>query len=279
MKYTLISGAAALAFTLCACDNIDEADRFIPMEFQQTDKVVLIEEFTGARCVNCPDGAATVAALHELHGNKVIPVSLYPSQLPQLTRPVSGSVDLRTDIATEIFGQYNKDNALPAAMFNRMTFDGKVLLKEYAKWSTPVTSILNDVANPYAPVNIDMNCTYTPEGRDLKVNYEVDFLTDVPEDVSFQVYVLENKIISKQYYSGGMLPDYENNHVLRAGLHDTWGKSYGASHKANDSFTGECSIKLAEDWKAENIQVVGFLCHTGGNREVLHATILESITE
>ncbi len=48
-----------------ACDNIDEDDRFIPVERPHSEKTVLIEEFTGARCVNCPDGAAVVAALHE----------------------------------------------------------------------------------------------------------------------------------------------------------------------------------------------------------------------
>ena len=47
----------------CACEEVDEADRFTgPVEFVPK-KNVLIEDFTGQRCLNCPLAADAVHAM------------------------------------------------------------------------------------------------------------------------------------------------------------------------------------------------------------------------
>ncbi|MCM1005855.1 MAG: Omp28 family outer membrane lipoprotein [Prevotella sp.] len=279
MKYTSILSAAALALTLCACDNIDEQDRLIPVEFHKSDKVVLIEEFTGSRCANCPTGAATITALHEnpVFGERIIPVALYPSQLQSLTRPYSGQKDLRTQVASDIFAKYNTRNALPAAMFNRRTFEGEVLKTTVSTWSGFVSTLIDE--KDVAPVNITLDCAYDQASRQLTVAYQTQFVATVSQDVSFQVYILENGIITKQATPTGEEPAYVNNHVLRTALNGTWGDSYGADHAAGTFFDDSRSITLNGDWVPENIQVVGFLCNTEGNHEVLHAAIIESITD
>lgn len=279
MKHFIAISAAALALAFTACDNIDEKDRFIPLEFQETDKVILIEEFTGANCTNCPTGAATVTALHEQYGDQIIAVSLYPKQLTDLTRPYN--VDLRTDIATEIFAQYNKENGIPAAMFNRNMIDGYVLQLTPNTWGTPVYNILQNkessLYSPYSPAKIELSSTYDAETRELKIEYLTEFLHNVDESVSFQIYILENNIISIQNSLTGMIRNYENNHVLRTALNGTWGKDFGGNHAAGTNFTGENSVTLDPKWNADNIQVVGILCQTGGNHTVLHAAQIKSI--
>lgn len=282
MKHTFILTIAAAAMLgMCACDDIDDKDRLIPIEFSKSDKTVLIEEFTGSRCANCPTGAEAVAAIHAhpVYGENVIPVSLYPNQMTSLTRPYAGEPDLRTQLASDIFDKYNTRNSIPAAMFNRQTFDGDILKINPSTWSGFVSNIMEDALVPYAPVNINMETSYKADTRELTVKYLTQFVSAVPQDISFQIYILENGIITKQASSNGMIPQYENNHVLRTALHDTWGKSFGNNHIPGTSFQGESSIKLDESWVAENVQVVGFVCNTDGNHEVLHASLVSSITK
>lgn len=283
MKHILSLSAAALAFTFAACDNVDEKDRYIPLEFQETEKVVLAEEFTGAKCSNCPAGAQIIAGMHELYGDNFIPVSLYPEQLEELTRPYPRG-DLRTAVATEIFAQYNKENMLPAAMFNRTSFDSKVLQTASTVWSTAVYNLFNNPEDKYAPCDITLLSSYDPKldkkdpaCRQLTVNYQVDFKHAVDQNVSFQIYILENGIVTRQLGSSGVIPSYENNHVLRTALNGTWGREYGGGHAAGSSIEGTSTVTLPEEWNADNIQVVGFLCNTGGDRQVLHAAMLKSI--
>lgn len=277
MKYIKILSAAALALAMGACDNVEEPERYIPIEVPKSDKVILIEEFTGSRCPNCPKGAETVAALHAQYGDQVIAVSLYPEQLAQLTRPFPNNVDLRSQIATDLFAQYNKDNVLPVAMFNRESVNGVVLHKDVPTWGSIVTNLFNKDA--FAPANIELATKYDATTRELTVDYDCLLTQDISDAVSFQIYVVENGITSRQSSTSGDLDNYVNNHVLRAGLNGTWGEDLGGNLKQGDKITGSVTTTLAADWVAENIQVIGFLCYTGGNRTILHATMAESITE
>lgn len=278
MKKILTLSAAAMAIVFTACDDVNENDRKIPLEIQETEKVILAEEFTGANCPNCPTGASTLASLHETYGKSLIPVSLYPDQLEELTRPKN--VDLRTKEASEIFAAYNQENILPSVMFNRTRIDGKVLqTTKPTVWGATVIKLFESSEGQYSPCDIELSRTYDAASRSLTVNYLATFKHSVSQEVAFQVYVLEDGIISRQAGPNGLLPKYENNHVLRKALEGTWGKSYGANHTPGTTIEGSVTYTLPETWKPENIQLVGFVCNAGGDREVLHAVQLPDILD
>jgi hypothetical protein len=44
------------ALTVVACNHIDESERLIYVKPEAAKRVVLLEDFTGQRCVNCPKG-------------------------------------------------------------------------------------------------------------------------------------------------------------------------------------------------------------------------------
>lgn len=273
MKHKLIFGLAAAALAFSACDDIDENDRYIPVDRPEpSDKVVLIEEFTGAMCANCPNGAAAVQQIKQTYGDQVIAVSLYPSQMPQLTRPTA--VDLRTDIATEIFSAYNGvQRGLPSAMFDRTNYQGNYLQLVPTAWITPVTELLT---NSTSPVDITMDCQYDKDSRKLTVEYTVDFVNAYAEDVNFQLYLLENGIVSPQLTTTGMNKEYVNNHVLRAGINGTWGDNLGSAFPLGAKETRTHEITLDAKWLPENCSVVGFL-YRSSDRTVLQAAEIHHI--
>ena len=50
---------------LTACSHIDEDDRLIYVKPAEVSRRVLLEDFTGQRCVNCPKANDEIKALQE----------------------------------------------------------------------------------------------------------------------------------------------------------------------------------------------------------------------
>lgn len=271
--YILYIAGVCLSLLAASCDNIDEQDRLIPVERPHSDKVVLLEEFTGARCVNCPNGAEAVHAMLESDAFKgrLVAVSLYPSQMVSLTTPIN--VDLRTEAATDYFSAYDgPSKGLPSAMFDRTPYQGSVLQTTVASWSSVVSAMLAGTA----PVTINLDADFDDSSRELTINYDVAYDEPVNEEVCMQLYVIENGIVSRQSSTTGTLQNYVNNHVLRTAANGTWGESLGANHLPTTHSLGNATVTLDAGWKAENIQVVGFV-YRASDRTVLQAHLLESI--
>ena len=57
---------------LGACNEIDEADRLLDYTPPAGDRNVLLEEFTGQMCPNCPEGAREAHRLQENNPGMVI---------------------------------------------------------------------------------------------------------------------------------------------------------------------------------------------------------------
>ena len=56
MNKAIITLTIILAAVLTACSHIDEDERYIYQKPEQADRTVLLEDFTGQRCINCPKG-------------------------------------------------------------------------------------------------------------------------------------------------------------------------------------------------------------------------------
>ena len=62
------------AIVLSSCDVISEGDRIIPVEVILGERRVLLEEFTGFRCVNCPSAATIAHELIEMYVDHIVVV-------------------------------------------------------------------------------------------------------------------------------------------------------------------------------------------------------------
>ena len=87
LKPTLILLAALV---LGACNNIAPEDRFIEVASATVKRKVLVEEFTGQRCLNCPEAANELARLQAQYGgDTLIVVAIHGGRLAaQLLRYV-----------------------------------------------------------------------------------------------------------------------------------------------------------------------------------------------
>ena len=70
--------AAAAVMGMASCTDIDENDRLMYVKPAEVKKHVLIEDFTGQRCVNCPKATNLIHSLQQQFGeDNVIAVGIY----------------------------------------------------------------------------------------------------------------------------------------------------------------------------------------------------------
>ena len=142
-KYIKYALPAIFLLTLCACDEIDEQDRFQKVEIASGGesggegggegtgfgaKNVLVEDFTGQRCINCPLASNTIATLQETFGHdRVIPVAIHGGDLT-LAAP--------TGLANEIGNTYTAERGVSSKPKGEVDRTGQLLDQE--KWGTAV---------------------------------------------------------------------------------------------------------------------------------------------
>ena len=250
-KITLATFALAGITSFCACDNIAEDDRYIPVEkpvipIEEVSKVLLIQEFTGDMCPNCPSGAEALHSIQDEYGDNVVIVGMHPFS-GGFTAPIA-TQDFRTDIAEAMYNFY-KPAGFPCAIFN-----GTESSTAYGQWFTMANNALLAETN----MTINASTSFDADSREVTVNYYVDFTEDVNEDINIMVWVMENNIIGFQLNNGSMVADYEHNHVLRASLTGDWGENIGKEFANGQTVKGSASMTLDENWVAENCQIVVF---------------------
>lgn len=83
-----------LGGVLSSCSDLDEQDRFVYIKPADAARKVLIEDFTGQKCVNCPKATDEIHVLQETYGeDNIIAVGIHSCNLSvlQATRSLSAS--------------------------------------------------------------------------------------------------------------------------------------------------------------------------------------------
>lgn len=250
-----MAGAAIIASGafLTGCDDIDDQDRLIPVERPTVERVVLAMDFTGMRCVNCPNAAETLHNIMAKYPGSVIVVGIHAEAASDFTLPI-GTLDLRSKVS-DVYYNYFKPAALPSASINGATVLSGTQLAEWTK------AIDDDIAKP-APADVDLTTSYDATSRELKVNYKVTFNQMHEKETGILLWLTESGIVGPQMSTSGFIRDYEHNHVLRTSLNGDWGETLGSSFVTEQVCEGEATLKLDAAWKAENCEVVGFIFNT-----------------
>jgi hypothetical protein len=214
---------------------------------------VLVEEFTGHRCTNCPQGHQILENLHEQYGDTLVTVGIH---FGSLAKP-SGSLfsyDFRTEAGNQIGEAFTID-AIPAAIMNRNDKVGGWMRDQWA-------NVVRDIDRSQVPAAVQLINQYDDATKTLKANVKVTLLRDYDNPLRLVVFVIEDGIVKPQKDGSQDIEDYVHNHVLRAALTDPFGFPLrnNETWSAGDSETYAVSVDMANtDWEAGNCSVVAFL--------------------
>ncbi len=221
MKYLALLLPVA-AWALPACDNIDTDERWeekVPVEIK---KNVLIEDFTGQKCINCP---AATDIIHQLQQGKVgahiIAVGIHTTN-----KEMGYSVDESPiGLATAIGEKYNQDwgvNSWPIGMVDR-----KGGLLNDTKWvSAAVKRLqLEPEVEMQLSTSYDGNVSDTQWGKAGITVTLSEKKAGALKNAYVNVWITEGSIVALQYMpDGSMNAKYVHQHVLRDVLTPAYGE-------------------------------------------------------
>lgn len=244
---------AAMAMAAASCSNIDEGDRFIdvnPVNPEEVGRAILIEDFTGQRCINCPTGTDIINGIVEAYGeDNVIAVGIHSGPLG--FKGNAKVMGLMTDTGNEYYTRWDKENKMgqPWVVFNRKTSPDS----HYYNWAALVSTIISEKAN----LSVKIANAYDAATRTLTTTVGADGVKGTVNG-KLQVWIVEDGIKGYQKMDDGSSNyDYVHNHVFRAAVNGTWGED--VTVKEGETTTKQYSYVLPETWKAENISVVAFV--------------------
>jgi thiol-disulfide isomerase/thioredoxin len=274
MKYrALILSLFAFFFIWQACDEIDDPYK-IPTGGGIIDtgnvvkKIILIEEFTGQRCPNCPEMAASIKSLQESFEDKIVVVAIHAGFFAM---PIGGtfSTDYRTPAGTELDQFFDIGSAgYPKGLVNRTGYTTGTFRLESDELAGRVVELLEGDTL----INIGIKHTYSPDPRAVDIEVNVNTLAQVQSRLLLSVVITEDNIVSPQQDKTEIISDYVHQHVLRTSLNGTWGDqlSDGSQVDPGTSFKQNYQATLSAAWNDENCNIVAFV-YDGDTYEVLQA--------
>ena len=263
----LLSGFGAWIWT--ACDKIPEDETRITSDLPEWQgKTVVLEDFTGVGCTNCPDAADIAHGLQTLMGDKLIVVELH-GQTEAVTASLvgpqaDGDPDLR-NAAAAVYSLYWNVAGLPCGLINRQQAPGAVLSR--ARWRGTAIGVYGEV--PVATIEATASLSGSTITVEAKGAFQQAYQTD--GEIHVLTMVLEDGFSVTQVVHGEHQAGYIHNHVLRHVIDDPWGvKVLDAKPAANSMFTYSGSLSVEPNWNRDNLSVAVLLCNSE-TKEILNA--------
>lgn len=235
-------------------DDMEEVTVDFPdLDLSTVYRKVLIEEYTGHRCPNCPNGHEKLEELITRFGDTLIPICIHATSLAAPTAEFPNN--LMTEEGTEL-ANYFQISGIPAAIINRAN---EPMGSIPARWLSKIQAVdRNDI-----PAAIQIINQYGElANRLLKVNVKVTLLKPAENDLNLSLFIVEDGVVSPQLDGTEVVEDYVHNHMLRGALNGTFGTVLrdpviGAN---NETYLLAKTISfVGKDWKPENCSVIAIL--------------------
>lgn len=252
-----------LSFLWTACSSNDPNNRWIPSPEEPTvpsiPGTILVEEYTGQRCVNCPGAARLLHEIEAKHPGQMVTVALHA--------PHTGFT--QKELANAEADTYAKTLGLPASVpgivINRMKANGatSIYSQNTTLWHTQIQTSILRAATHRIELAADVN-----EAREINVQLTATTRgTQQAGEVGIQLWVVED-IEASQITPDGKQENYLHRNVFRGSLNGT----YGVIHPLGKPYTLKTNLPTSVVDPART-KLVAFLFDRQ-SREVYEATIL-----
>lgn len=240
-----------VALLMTSCDELDPQERLIYVEPPQVSRAVLIEDFTGQYCVNCPRATEEIERLIEEYGDTtVIAVAIHSGPF---SKNQGAFTPLYTAQGDEYFSHWGL-SAQPVGLVDRLTYESVLVPLNYTDWAGAV----NYELEKKAPVSIMVEAEREEEGNICHANVEVIGLDSALVKGKLQVWLVEDSIDSFQLMPNGAREEHYNHmHVFRASLNGAWGDDISLNHGQVVEKT--YSIPMDAAWKPQHCSIVAFV--------------------
>ncbi len=233
------------------------------------DRKVLVEEFTGVRCVNCPAGTAELDNLRSIYGDRLVVVSVHTGDF---STPYSDSrFDFRTAEGDALEKKLGAPLGYPTAVINRKKFAGQTDLQVgRSLWA----GLISEESKASSAVSFTVDKTYNATSRQFQMTVKaVENTQNALKNIVFSAIITEDNLTDAQETPTGKRTDYKHRHVFRAFAANEVAINPSGIAQVAYSFNGT----LKPNWVADNCSVVLILSQkNGAAQDVLQVSELKA---
>ena len=287
---------AAIAFSaFVACDEIDEPvviidqqtttdglldDNYVKDSVMVTTKHVLLEDFTGHKCVNCPEAAIAAHDLSEALNHKLIIYSVHAGYYATPDETGNYTADFRCTEGEELYNDFAAF-ANPIALIDRVKFNGAVLIGA-GNWED---AVMDELAKDNT-VDLKVRNIYYPDLDKIQISVSTTFLSATADPYKLVVYIVEDGIVSPQKNNNaaiGPSPDwlnYEHRNIVRTSVNSTYGGFITADGmvQTGAEYTNHFIFPLNPLWVAANCNLIAYV-YNDVTKEIMQVAELGIKTE
>lgn len=253
-------------FLLCSCGDVAEEERWIgPQEVAAT-KNVLVEDFTGQRCVNCPDATATIDEMQQRFTARygpghVVAVAIHGGSMAISDEYPMGLATAEGEAMHTALGI----DAWPAGVVDRT---GGIC--RYSEWTARIVSRMAVLPS----VAIACEASVADEQINVTVSVTPSATSDTSLERRLTVWLTESGITALQFMpDGSRNASYVHNHVFRASLTEPEGRLLGTASAAGGTETVSLSIPIKATWNVAQMAVVAFVADVTGVEQVVEVVL------
>jgi hypothetical protein len=249
---SLLSVALTLVLVLLfvSCDTIEKGNYLTPVELPETKRKVLIEDYTGMKCTNCPSAASTIDSLKKYYGDNIVAVSIHAGVY---AKPSGIFVkDFRTESGTIYNSNFSID-AYPTGLVNRTTYHNKTKL-DYSELNG---AVIQQIAQE-SQLGIKITNHWNENNRNIEVILDIPIFKEITDELKLQVWLVEDSIIAPQVNGFAIENNYIHKHVFRDALNGTWGEDLTGVSK-NAVLCRTVRYELPISYVSNNCSIVAFI--------------------
>jgi len=234
---------------------------FVTSGMEPTGKTVLLHDYTGARCVNCPAAAELAHQLQNQYGERLIVLSVHAGGQAQ---PVGNFPNFITEEGDE---WYNGNNANPLGSVNCVKLLPGYTLQASA-WADAVAAAFEEPQT----IELRVSNAYNETTRQLTATIDAWLLENMLGDPVLTVCLMEDNIVGMQITPTGLVNDYVHRHVFRKTFNGAYGED--VDFDENDSYRKSFNLILPDEYNADNCYVVAYIYdNASGDMKIIQTAI------
>lgn len=232
---------------------------------------VLLEDYTGHTCGNCPKAAKVAEEQKELLKEKLVVMSVHAGGFA-VPEPPDYPADYRTPEGNELdqfFGISGVGN--PNGMVNRIDFPTLGHVKGHTDWPGLIAA---ELAKPMQAW-LSIVPQYNASTRKLDVTVKTEITEALSGDIKLAVFLLEDSVISDQknyLASPSHITNYVHRHMMRKCFTGSaFGELIAANPPASETTIDKSySLTVSSTYDEKHCYVLAFI-YRAGTYEVIQA--------
>ncbi|MBL7884047.1 MAG: Omp28-related outer membrane protein [Bacteroidia bacterium] len=246
---------------------------------------VLVEDYTGHKCGNCPKAAEELKYADSVYAGQVIPLAIHVGYFADPCPPPPSTLPCR-DYTTTAGDEYNTTfypsaGGLPQGVINRKVFDASNGTFQYLVnyqshgWTNFISTFINTPPIAYIQIIND----FDNSTKKLCTSVKSNFLSNLNGNYRLVVLLTQDSIVDWQVdyrYNPNMIPSYKHQHMLRDAINGAWGEEIASGTVNNGtSIITKYAYNIPNSYKGiaanpQKMHVVAFI-YDATTYEVLQA--------